>query len=102
MATRTRMGKRGTLVIPSVLRRRYHLEDGAPVLVEEQDGGLLLKPAPVTPTEEERRRFFTVLADQVASTRAAATAWAEETAEREALAGTLLDGLAEDGGSPHA
>lgn len=102
MATRTRIGKRGTLVIPAALRRRYHLEDGAPVLVEEQDGGILLKPAPVTPSAEERRRFFTALADQAASTRADATAWAEETAEREALAGTLLDGLREHGGSPHA
>ena len=100
MAMRTRMGKRGTLVIPVTLRRRYHLEEGALVEVEEESGRLLLRAVPSTPSAEERRRFFQELAAQVAATRADTAAWAEEEAEREKLAGTLLDGLDEgDAGS---
>ena len=100
MTTQTRVGKRGTLVLPAALRRRYHLDDGAVVLVEEQAGGLFVKAALVSPSAEERQRFFAVLAEQVQVTRADAVTWAKETAEREALAGTLLDGLAEHDGSP--
>jgi bifunctional DNA-binding transcriptional regulator/antitoxin component of YhaV-PrlF toxin-antitoxin module len=98
MTTRTRVGKRGTVVIPAALRRRYRMDEGAAVLIEEQAGGLFLKAVPITPSAEERRRFFAKLAEQVGATRADAAAWAEETAEREELAGTLLDGLEEHGG----
>lgn len=39
------MGKRGTLVIPSKMRKRLGLEDGSLVLLREKDGALELRPA---------------------------------------------------------
>jgi hypothetical protein len=62
-------------------------------MVEEGDGGVLLKALPVGPTAEERRRFFEEFTAQVKATRGNAQAWAKEEAERAALTGTLLDGL---------
>jgi len=88
-----RIGKRGAVVIPVQLRRQYHMEEGSRLAVEERDGGLLLTTLPVSPSEEERRRFFAELTDQVAATRANPGAWEEEMAERAVLEGTLLDGL---------
>lgn len=41
----TRIGKRGTLVIPARLRRLFGLEEGSDVLVEEAEGGILIRPA---------------------------------------------------------
>ena len=35
MSEVTRVGKRGTVVIPAALRERYGLEEGTEVLVEE-------------------------------------------------------------------
>jgi AbrB family looped-hinge helix DNA binding protein len=57
----TRIGKRGTVVIPAPLRKRYGLEEGSEVLVEEALGGLLLRPAVTLPVEvytKERRATF--------------------------------------------
>jgi AbrB family looped-hinge helix DNA binding protein len=47
----TKMGKRGTLVIPAALRRRFALEDGSPVLIEERKDGLSVRPAVTLPVE---------------------------------------------------
>lgn len=91
----TRMGKRGTIVVPAIMRRRFHMEEGAILSVEERDGGLLLKAVPIGPTAEERSRFFEDFTAQVAAARADPGAWADEEEERAALAGTLLDGLDE-------
>jgi len=56
-----RVGKRGTVVIPAPLRKRYGLEEGREVLVEETAEGLLLRPAVTLPIEiysKERRAAF--------------------------------------------
>lgn len=61
MSEVTRVGKRGTVVIPASLRRRYGLEEGREVLVEETEEGLLLRPAVTLPVEmytKERRAAF--------------------------------------------
>jgi AbrB family looped-hinge helix DNA binding protein len=47
----TRIGRRGTVVIPARMRRRYGLEEGAFVIVEEKPEGLMLRPAAAYPVE---------------------------------------------------
>jgi AbrB family looped-hinge helix DNA binding protein len=44
MADYIRIGKRGTVVIPAGARRRYGLEEGEMLVMEESAAGLLLKP----------------------------------------------------------
>jgi AbrB family looped-hinge helix DNA binding protein len=59
--TTSRMGKRGTIVVPAPLRRRYGLEEGALVIAEEREDGILLRPAVAVPVEvytPERRAEF--------------------------------------------
>ncbi len=62
MITETsRVGKRGTIVIPAAIRRRLKIEEGAFVIVEEREGGVLIRPAAVMPIEiytAERRAEF--------------------------------------------
>ena len=61
MSEVTKVGKRGTLVIPAPLRKRYGLEEGREVLIEETAEGLLLRPAVTLPVEmysKERRAAF--------------------------------------------
>ncbi len=60
VATST-LGKRGTLVIPAEIRRRYGLKEGSVVLVEERSEGILLRPAVAVPVERydlERKAEF--------------------------------------------
>ena len=45
------MGKRGTVVIPAALRRRYGIEEGAMVIAEGREDGILIRPAVVLPVE---------------------------------------------------
>ena len=47
------IGKRGTVVIPAKLRKRYKLVEGSPLLVEEREDGLYMRPAVTTPVEVE-------------------------------------------------
>ncbi len=47
----SRVGKRGTVVIPVELRRKYGFEEGSLVLLEEDDRGLMLRPAVALPVE---------------------------------------------------
>lgn len=57
----SRIGKRGTVVIPSKLRRRYGLEEGTMVIAEEREDGILLRPAVALPVEiytDERKAEF--------------------------------------------
>ena len=51
MSEVTRVGKRGTVVIPAPLRKRYGLDEGREVLVEETADGLMLRPAVTLPLE---------------------------------------------------
>ncbi|MBI4421877.1 MAG: AbrB/MazE/SpoVT family DNA-binding domain-containing protein [Gemmatimonadetes bacterium] len=47
----TAVGKRGTIVIPAGIRRRYGLEEGALLIAEEREDGILLRPAVALPLE---------------------------------------------------
>ncbi|MGB4594165.1 MAG: AbrB/MazE/SpoVT family DNA-binding domain-containing protein [Coriobacteriia bacterium] len=44
MAEYIRMGKRGTVVIPAETRRRYGLDEGEMLVMEEGAAGLVLRP----------------------------------------------------------
>ncbi len=57
----TRIGRRGTVVVPARLRRRFGLEEGSPIIAEEREDGILLRPAVSLPLEmysPERRAQF--------------------------------------------
>jgi AbrB family looped-hinge helix DNA binding protein len=57
----SRMGKRGTIVVPAELRERYGLSEGALVIAEGREDGILLRPAVAIPIEiytPERRAEF--------------------------------------------
>ena len=47
----TKVGKRGTVVIPATLRRRYGLAEGRLLVAEARADGILLRPAAVLPIE---------------------------------------------------
>lgn len=46
-----RLGRRGTVVIPSKLRKRFGLREGSFVIAEGREDGILLRPALVLPYE---------------------------------------------------
>jgi AbrB family looped-hinge helix DNA binding protein len=57
----SRVGRRGTFVIPAKLRRRFGIEEGSEVIAEETSQGILLRPAVTVPLElysNERRAEF--------------------------------------------
>ena len=57
----TKIGKRGTIVIPAELRRRFDLKEGSQVIVEEREDGLSVRPAVTLPVEiysPERKAEF--------------------------------------------
>ena len=57
----SKVGKRGTVVIPSSLRRRFGIVEGSLVITEEREDGVLIRPAVVMPVEiytPERRAEF--------------------------------------------
>jgi len=57
----TKIGKRGTIVIPAELRRRFALEEGSHVIIEEREDGLSVRPAAAVPVEvysPERKAEF--------------------------------------------
>ena len=41
----SKVGKRGTFVIPAPLRRRFGLVEGSEVIAEETEDGILIRPA---------------------------------------------------------
>jgi AbrB family looped-hinge helix DNA binding protein len=51
MADYIRVGKRGTVVIPAEIRRRYGLGEGEMLVMETSAAGLLLKPVQTYETE---------------------------------------------------
>jgi AbrB family looped-hinge helix DNA binding protein len=56
-----RVGKRGAIVVPAKLRKRFGIEEGSIVIAEETDGGILIRPAMVVPIERytpERKAEF--------------------------------------------
>ena len=57
----SKVGKRGTLVIPAPLRRRFGLKEGSEIIVEETSDGILIRPAFTVALEmysPERRAEF--------------------------------------------
>ena len=60
-ASASKVGRRGTIVLPAKLRRRLGIEEGSFVVAEERDDGILIRPATVLPVEiytPERRAEF--------------------------------------------
>ena len=47
------VGKRGTVVIPAKMRKRYRLDEGSSMLLEEREDGILMRPAVTTPVDVE-------------------------------------------------
>jgi AbrB family looped-hinge helix DNA binding protein len=57
----TKIGRRGAVVIPAGLRRRYGFEEGSLVVAEARKEGILLRPAVTLPVERytpERKAEF--------------------------------------------
>lgn len=46
-----RVGKRGAIVVPARLRKRFGIEEGSIVIAEETEDGILIRPAIVIPLE---------------------------------------------------
>ena len=44
-----RVGQRGMVVIPELIRKHYKLEKGSLLIIEEKKDGILLRPAEVRP-----------------------------------------------------
>lgn len=97
MSTVTKVGKRGAVVIPAAVREHYRLHEGVALIVEERPDGVLLRRASLSPTAEERERFFQELDEQIAATqRDDPSEWEAELEERRIYDGTLLDGLEDE------
>ena len=60
-ALASKVGRRGTVVLPAKLRRRLGIEEGSFVVAEAREDGILIRPATVLPVEiytPERRAEF--------------------------------------------
>jgi AbrB family looped-hinge helix DNA binding protein len=56
-----RVGKRGAIIVPAKLRKRFGIEEGTIVVAEERDDGILIRPAVLVPVERyspERKAEF--------------------------------------------
>lgn len=61
MTGTSKVGKRGAVVIPVELRRRFGIEEGSLVVAEATEDGILIRPAVAIPVESytrERRAEF--------------------------------------------
>ncbi len=47
----TKIGRRGTVVIPAAMRRRFGFAEGSLIIAEERAEGVLLRPAAAIPIE---------------------------------------------------
>ena len=57
----SKVGKRGTVVVPARLRRKFGIEEGRFVIAEERPDGVLIRPALALPVEiytPERKAEF--------------------------------------------
>jgi len=57
----SKVGKRGTIVVPARLRRKFGIEEGRLVIAEERPDGILIRPALALPVEiytPERKAEF--------------------------------------------
>lgn len=46
-----RVGKRGSIIVPAKLRKRYGIEEGTMVSTEPREDGILIRPAVIVPVE---------------------------------------------------
>jgi AbrB family looped-hinge helix DNA binding protein len=56
-----KVGKRGTIIVPAKLRKRYGIQEGSMVTAEPRDEGVLIRAAIVVPVEHyspERKAEF--------------------------------------------
>ena len=56
-----KVGKRGAIIVPARLRKRFGIEEGTLVIAEEKEDGILIRPAIVVPVERyspERKAEF--------------------------------------------
>ena len=56
-----KVGKRGAIIVPADLRRRFGIEEGTLVTAEATEDGILIRPAVVVPIEKytpQRRAEF--------------------------------------------
>jgi AbrB family looped-hinge helix DNA binding protein len=56
-----RVGKRGAIIVPAGLRKRFGIEEGSLVVAEEKEDGILIRPAVIVPVERytpERKAEF--------------------------------------------
>lgn len=57
-----KVGKRGAIVVPAKLRKRYGIEEGTMVTAEAREDGILIRPAVLVPIErytpERKAEFF--------------------------------------------
>ncbi len=57
----SKVGKRGAVVVPARLRRKFGIEEGGLVVAEERPDGILIRPAVALPVEvytQERKAEF--------------------------------------------
>ena len=47
----SKVGKRGAVVIPARLRKRFGIEEGSLIIAEERGDGILIRPAVALPIE---------------------------------------------------
>jgi AbrB family looped-hinge helix DNA binding protein len=73
-----RVGKRGSIIVPANLRKRFGIEEGTIVTAEEKEDGILIRPAVVVPVEryspERKAEFLLSTATTQADYRRARTA----------------------------
>jgi AbrB family looped-hinge helix DNA binding protein len=50
-----KVGKRGAIVVPAKLRRRFGIEEGSFITAEEREDGILIRPAMIVPVEKYSR-----------------------------------------------
>ena len=56
-----KVGKRGAIIVPASLRKRFGIEEGSIVIAEEKADGILIRPAMIVPVERytpERKAEF--------------------------------------------
>ena len=56
-----KVGKRGAIVVPAKLRKRFGIEEGTMVTAEAREDGILIRPAIIVPIERyspERKAEF--------------------------------------------
>jgi AbrB family looped-hinge helix DNA binding protein len=57
----SKVGKRGSVIVPAKLRKRFGIEEGSIVITEEREDGILIRPAMAVPLEiysRERKAEF--------------------------------------------